>query len=96
LITYYGYADGSGEYFVVIDSDKCDGCGRCVGECPRDVLHVELMFIDLEDKHVAAVKAECCNKIGYICAGCRPWENQAPCVLSCTTGAIRCLFDGVK
>jgi NAD-dependent dihydropyrimidine dehydrogenase PreA subunit len=93
LIAYYGYTDGSGEYFVVIDSDKCSGCGKCVEHCPKGVLQVELMFIDLDDKPVAIVKEEYCNKIGYICAACKPELNQAPCVLSCPTGAIKCVFD---
>ena len=93
MITYYGYTDGSGEYFVVIDSDKCNGCGVCVEQCPKGVLQVELMFIDLEDKPVAVVKEECCNKIGYTCAACKPETNQAPCVLSCPVGAVRCVFD---
>jgi hypothetical protein len=30
LIANYGYKDGSGEYFITLDTDKCDGCGKCV------------------------------------------------------------------
>ena len=93
MITYYGYTDGSGEYFVVIDSDKCSGCGHCVEQCPKKVLHIESVFIDLEDKPIAVVKEEFCNKIGYICATCKPETNKTPCVLSCTTGAVKCVFD---
>jgi ferredoxin len=92
LITHYGYMDGSGEYFIVIDSDRCDGCGKCVKQCLKGALHIELMFIDLEDKSVAAIKEEYCNKIKYTCAECKPEETVPPCVLSCSAGAISCVF----
>jgi len=92
LITYYGYTDGSGECFIAIDSDKCTGCGNCVKQCPKNALQVELMFIDLEDKPVAAVKEIYRNKIRYTCAECKPEKNQSPCVLSCPTEAVKCLF----
>jgi len=93
LISFYGYTDGSGSYFIVVDSDKCDGCGRCVVQCVNGVLQVAPVFIDLEDKSVVVVRDDCCNKIGYLCAQCRPEENQAPCFLSCSVGAIKCVFD---
>jgi hypothetical protein len=28
MIANYGYKDGSGEFFISIDTDCCDGCGR--------------------------------------------------------------------
>ena len=40
MIANYGYMDGSGQYFIKIDSDKCDGCGDCVTACPAGVLEV--------------------------------------------------------
>lgn len=36
----YGYKDGSGEYFITIDTDKYNGCGDCVPACPYGVLGV--------------------------------------------------------
>jgi ferredoxin len=92
VISYYGYTDGSGEYFIAIDSDKCSGCGRCVEQCPQSVLQLEPVFVDLEDKTVAAVKEAHRNKIKYTCAECKPEENRAPCVLSCPFGAVKCTF----
>lgn len=91
MITYYGYTDGSGEFFVTIDSDKCNACGKCVKQCPKNVLHLECTFIDLEDKIVAIVKDEYRNKIKYICSECKPERNETPCVLSCPVGAIKCI-----
>jgi ferredoxin len=92
LITYYGYTDGSGEYFIAIDSDKCDGCGKCINQCPEAVLRLESVFVDLEDKTVAAVKEEHRNKIKYSCARCKPEEKSAKCVNSCPVGAIKLIF----
>ncbi len=31
---HYGYTDGTGEYFIAIDTGRCDGCGECVSACP--------------------------------------------------------------
>ena len=30
----YGYSDGTGEYYITMDTGKCDGCGKCVAACP--------------------------------------------------------------
>jgi hypothetical protein len=27
MLPNYGYKDASGDFFVTIDTDKCDGCG---------------------------------------------------------------------
>jgi Fe-S-cluster-containing hydrogenase component 2 len=92
VITHYGYIDGSGEYFIVIDSDKCNGCHKCVEKCPQNALEMVTEFIDLEDKTVAAVSEEHRKKIRYTCAECKPQENQTPCVLACPQGAIKCVW----
>ena len=31
MIANYGYKDGSGDWFISIDTDRCNGCGKC---CP--------------------------------------------------------------
>jgi Fe-S-cluster-containing dehydrogenase component len=93
VISYYGYVDGSGEYYIVIDSDKCNGCQKCISQCPQNILHIDLLFIDLEDKPVAAVKESHCNKIKYLCTQqCHPEKNQTPCTIACSTKAITCHF----
>ena len=38
MLANYGYKDGSGEYFITIDTDKCNGCNACVEACPNNVL----------------------------------------------------------
>ncbi|MBW1798692.1 MAG: 4Fe-4S binding protein, partial [Deltaproteobacteria bacterium] len=40
MLANYGYKDASGDFFITIDTDKCDGCGDCVSACPVDVFEV--------------------------------------------------------
>lgn len=87
VIVHYGYKDGSGEYFISVDTDKCNGCGKCVEVCPQSVLETITMMVDLEDVIVAAVTEEHRKKIKYSCAPCRP-EKTPPCVKACEQEAI--------
>jgi NAD-dependent dihydropyrimidine dehydrogenase PreA subunit len=93
MITYYGYADGSGEYYIVVDSDKCTGCGKCVEACPQKALQLITEFIDLEDKTAAAISEDHRKKIHYTCGPCKPEQNQTPCVLACDSKAIKCIWN---
>ena len=93
MITHYGYIDGSGEFYIVIDSDKCSGCGRCIQVCPQSALQLESMFIDLEDKTVASVTEEHRKKIKYTCASCKPEGGKTPCILACESGAIKAVWN---
>jgi ferredoxin len=92
VITHYGYSDGSGEYYITIDTGKCTGCGKCVQQCPESALQLETTFIDLEDKTVASVTEEQRKKIKYTCSPCKPETNTAPCVLACESKAINCTW----
>ena len=93
MLANYGYKDGSGDYFLVIDTEKCTGCGDCVPACPVGVLElVEDEFdIDSEIRVAAVVKAHS-KTLKYSCAPCKPAAGYAmgdlPCVKSCEPGAI--------
>jgi Fe-S-cluster-containing hydrogenase component 2 len=93
IITYYGYQDGSGEYYIVVDAEKCDSCGECEKVCPQGALKMELMFIDLNDKLVAVVTEEHRKKIKYTCSPCKPECGKAPCVNACGQEAIKCIWN---
>jgi len=92
MLANYGYKDGSGEYFITIDTDKCDGCGKCVSACPAGVFEVleEDPNDPLRDEPVVTVKAEKKKKLKYECAPCKPVGDRPPlpCVAACEAGAI--------
>lgn len=83
----YGYADGSGEYYITIDTDKCDGCGDCVEACHNGILEVTL---DDYGDPKAAVKLEFAKTLSYACPGfhrkCIKYELN--CHVACLSNAI--------
>lgn len=91
MLAHYGYKDGSGEYFIAIDTDKCDGCGDCVPACPYGVLETGEDDNDpFREEPVAKVTEEHRKKIKYTCAPCKPaagWTTL-PCMEACRPQAI--------
>lgn len=83
----YGYTDGSGDYYITIDTDLCDACGKCVTACPAGVFEV---IVDDYDEEVAAVVEGQRKKLKYTCAPCKPTSGvvSLPCVVACEPGAI--------
>ena len=92
MIANFGYKDGSGEYFISIDTDKCDGCGDCVPVCPARIF--EIREEDPNDPFreipVAVVKESERKKIKYACGSCKPVSDLPPlsCVVACKKRAI--------
>jgi ferredoxin len=88
VIINYGYKDGSGEYFLAIDSGKCDACGKCVPACPAKALEMTTVFADLEDKPVMGVKEASRKSLHDACSSC-DHSGKAPCEIACPTRAIK-------
>ena len=86
---HYGYKDGAGDFFIIIDTDQCIDCADhgCVAACPEGVLEI---ITDDYDDEVAAVVDEHRKKIKYSCAPCKPDRDRVPlpCVTACAAGAI--------
>lgn len=89
MLANYGYKDGSGEFFITVDTDHCVTCaGRpCVPACPAGVLEI---IVDDYDDSVCAVKEEHRKQIKYSCAPCKPAGErpELPCVAACPAGAL--------
>jgi ferredoxin len=98
MIANYGYKDGSGDFFIAIDTDKCDGCGACIPACPNGVFIVgEDPNDPLRDEPVAVVGELHRKKLKYTCAQCKPQGSvksvsyrspELPCVQACKPLAI--------
>ena len=88
MIANYGYKDGSGEYFISMNTDLCDGCGDCVTACPAGVLE---MIVNDYDEKVAAVTDAHRKKIKYSCAPCKPVQDRPvlPCIAACKPVVIQ-------
>ncbi len=74
MLANWGYQDGSGEYFITIDTDKCDGCGKCADACPQNVFGVGEDPADpLRDEPVAFVSEEQRKKLRFACSPCKTY-----------------------
>ena len=92
MIANYGYSDGSGKYFISIDTDKCNGCGLCVEACPERVLEIgEDPNDPLRDIPTVYVREGERKKLKYTCSSCKPIVERSPlpCIVVCKKGAIK-------
>ena len=85
----YGYKDGSGEYFITIETEACVSCAEhpCVSACPQGMLEI---IDDDYDERVAAITEDMRHKLKYACAPCKPVSDRPPlpCVAACPVNAI--------
>jgi len=90
MIANYGYMDGSGEFYISIDTDKCIDCPDrgCLKACPKEMFTIEP---DDYDDEVALIKKEARQKIKYECASCKPVSDRPPlpCIVACKPDAIK-------
>ena len=87
MLANYGYKDASGDFFITLDTDKCDGCGRCVEVCPKNIFIIQE---DDYDKPVAMVRAEFSKNLSYQCYGYSVCSSRFPsdCHKACERDAL--------
>lgn len=67
MLANYGFRDGSGDWYVTIDTDKCNGCGKFPEVCPTKILEVGPDEIDtLREEPVAFIKHEKHKKVSIV------------------------------
>ncbi|MEE8470955.1 MAG: acyl-CoA dehydratase activase [Dehalococcoidia bacterium] len=84
---HYGYTDGTGDYFIVISTDRCDGCGNCVTACPARIL---IMAGDNGRRPKATLKEESRKELAFLCPGYHSCSDahDVNCHSVCTKEAI--------
>lgn len=92
MLANYGYKDASGDFFITIDTEKCNGCGDCIEACPSSVFAVvnEDPNEPMRDGPVAIVAGDKKKKLKYECNPCKNAADSPllPCVEACKAGAI--------
>lgn len=82
----YGYSDGTGEYFITIDYNLCNGCGECIKQCPAGIFIPEKDGASLR----AVVKEESRKRLAALCpgAGACPLGKTKSCQYLCPVKAV--------
>ncbi len=87
MTVHYGYTDGTGDYFITIDSGRCDGCGDCVEACPAG-----LLILGREDGNQprAKLREDARKRIALLCPGFHSCSSkyEVNCHSVCLKGAI--------
>ena len=87
MIANYGYEDGSGHYYIRIDTAKCAECSDkpCIKLCPEKLFATEL---DDFDEEVVLIREDARNTLQTNCATCKATGDMEPCRKACPSDAI--------
>lgn len=87
MIANYGYEDGSGHYYIKIDTGKCAECAdkACIEVCPDKLFIVEL---DDFDDEVVVIREDGRNTLQQSCASCKADGKAGLCAVHCEPEAI--------
>jgi Fe-S-cluster-containing hydrogenase component 2 len=91
MIAHYGYEDGSGVYYISINTDSCEQCiGKdCIAACSEN------LFVEEEDdwgNEVVAIRSDALNLLFLCCAECKranEKDGRLSCQKACPNSAIK-------
>lgn len=83
----YGYSDGTGEYYITVDTAKCDGCGKCTEACYAGNLEVTG---NNQEQLKARIKEDVRKRIHLTCPGYKTCSasHSFNCHSACSRDAI--------
>ncbi len=84
---HYGYNDATGDYYITIDTGKCDGCKECVSVCPVGIFEV---VAENGRQPKAVVKESVRKRLSILCPGYTSCSsnNQVNCRSACSSKSI--------
>ncbi len=94
MLCNYGYEDGSGLYYIRIDTDKCCECEEkpCVKVCPAGLFEI---CLDDYDDEIVKIREDVRNQLKDKCIVCKNRENSGKeqerlrCMQACPYGALK-------
>ena len=94
MLSNYGYEDGSGSYYIQIDTDKCCDCDSkpCIQACPAGLFEA---FLDDYDDEVVGIRESVRNQLKQKCVICKNQDNceedgfRLSCMQVCTYNALK-------
>ncbi len=72
---------------LVLDHEKCNGCGKCVDVCPHDVLA-------MADRRAQIVDREACMECGACATNCETGALTVRAGVGCATAVIQGMIRG--
>ncbi|MDR1131193.1 MAG: ferredoxin [Oscillospiraceae bacterium] len=87
MLAHYGYEDGSGHYYIRLDTAKCAECPEkgCISACPEQLFATEL---DDFDDEVVLIREAARNTLQASCASCKANGEMELCRSVCPADAI--------